>query len=258
MSLKPSLTLKVVRTGSVGNCYILECGEHSLILDCGVHHKEIQQAIDYNMIGVDAVLVTHVHGDHASGIKYWLTMGIPVFSCREVAEAYPGVEALRSKFVRRVGQKRWSVIPFVVPHDNTENYGYLIKCPNGEQVLYATDYAYIKDRFASYKVEHFLLECNYMDYKDVSGDSLKDEHVIHGHAPLSVVKGFLEANLTENTKNIILCHLSKDNADRKRILAEIRSIMPENVKVSIAERGKTEILCEGELDESNSDRTEGS
>lgn len=255
MSLKPSLTLKVVRTGSVGNCYILECGEHSLILDCGVHHKEIQQAIDYNMIGVDAVLVTHVHGDHASGIKYWLTMGIPVFSCREVAEAYPGVEALRSKFVRRVGQKRWSVIPFVVPHDNTENYGYLIKCPNGEQVLYATDYAYIKDRFASYKVEHFLLECNYMDYKDVSGDSLKDEHVIHGHAPLSVVKGFLEANLTENTKNIILCHLSKDNADPKEIMRVITEAMPERVNVTIAKRGLNLTLTKGDPDDERGEST---
>lgn len=246
------LTLNTVRTGSVGNCYVLKCGEHSLILDCGVNYKEILKAADYETIGIDAVLVTHVHGDHVSGVKYWLTMGVPVYSCKEVCEAYPGVEFLKSKFVRRRGA--WAIIPFHVPHDATENYGYLIKCPNGEQLLYATDFAFIKDRFTSYKIEHFLLECNYMEYSDIHDDE-KGEHVLHGHAPLSVVKDFLKTNLSENTKTVTICHLSKENADRKKILAEIRSIMPENIKVSIAERGKTEILCEGEKNDIRGEST---
>lgn len=247
------LTLNTVRTGSVGNCYVLKCGEHSLILDCGVNYKEILKAADYETIGIDAVLVTHVHGDHVSGVKYWLTMGVPVYSCKEVCEAYPGVEFLKSKFVRRRGA--WAIIPFHVPHDATENYGYLIKCPNGEQLLYATDFAFIKDRFTTYKIEHFLLECNYMDYKDVSGDSLKEEHVIHGHAPLSVVKGFLEANLTENTKNIILCHLSKENADPKEIMRVITEAMPERVNVTIAKRGVTLTLTKGDPDDERGEST---
>ena len=84
-----------------------------------------------------------------------------------------------------------------------------------------------------------------MEYGDIHDDE-KGEHVLHGHAPLSVVKDFLTTNLSENTKTVTICHLSKENADREKILAEIRGIMPKNVKVSIAERGKIEILCEGE------------
>ena len=61
--------------------------------------------------------------------------------------------------------------------------------------------------------------------------------------------------MSENTKTVTICHLSKENADRKKILAEIRGIMPENVKVSIAERGKTEILCEGEKNDIRGEST---
>ena len=102
-------TIKTVRTGSVGNCYALTCGNHHLLLDVGVHYKEIQKALDYDIIGIDAALVTHVHGDHVSGVKYWLTMGVDVLSSKQVVEAYPGVEFIRAGFVRNV--HGWKVIP---------------------------------------------------------------------------------------------------------------------------------------------------
>ena len=240
-------TLKTVRTGSVGNCYIVSCDEHHLLLDVGVHYKEIHKALEYDIIGIDAALVTHVHGDHISGVKYWLTMGVDVLSNKQVVEAYPGVEFIRAGYVRNV--HGWKVIPFVVPHDATENYGYLIKLLNGEQLLYATDFAYIPKTFKTYKIEHFLLECNYMDYDEVegSGDAFeKRDHVIHGHAPLGVVKDFLEANMTDAMKTVTLCHLSRENADSKKILKEIKRIVPDNVTVSIATKGSTVVLEEGE------------
>ena len=237
-----NLTLNTIRTGSVGNSYLLTCGDHSIILDVGVNYKEILKACHYDLVSIDGILVTHVHGDHAGGIKYWLTMGIPVFSNAEVCKAYAGVECIKPKFVRRFGQRRWAVIPFNLPHDGVENYGWLIRCPNGEKLLYATDYAYIKETFTKYGVEHFLLECNFMDYSDIEGESGKGEHVLHGHAPLSVVEGFLAVNCTEATKSITLCHLSRENAIPEAIREHITAITPEGVAVNIATRGETLVL----------------
>lgn len=55
------LKLKTLSTGSSGNCYLLSTENETLILDCGVPIKDIKKGLNYNIMGVSGVAVTHSH-----------------------------------------------------------------------------------------------------------------------------------------------------------------------------------------------------
>lgn len=55
------MELKVIGTGSTGNCYILKHKTDMLLLDAGVSKDKILKAIDFNTAVIDGVLVSHQH-----------------------------------------------------------------------------------------------------------------------------------------------------------------------------------------------------
>lgn len=64
-------------------------------------------------------------------------------------------------------------------------------------------------------------------------------HALKGHSSLSVVKSFAEVNKTPDLRNIILCHLSSENADPETMQKEIQSVAGKWVKVDVAKVGMT-------------------
>ena len=66
-------------SGSSGNCYILTCNNEKLILDCGLPIKVIKQGLDFDLQGIQGVLVTHCHKDHSLSADDFKKMGLPVF-----------------------------------------------------------------------------------------------------------------------------------------------------------------------------------
>ena len=54
-------SLKCVGSGSSGNCYILTCNSEKLILDCGLPIKVIKQGLDFDLGGIQGVLISHAH-----------------------------------------------------------------------------------------------------------------------------------------------------------------------------------------------------
>ena len=54
-------TLKIINSGSSGNCYILTCDNEKLILDCGLPIKVIKQGLDFDLGGIQGVLISHAH-----------------------------------------------------------------------------------------------------------------------------------------------------------------------------------------------------
>ena len=56
------MKLTCLATGSTGNCYLLEHDKETLILDCGIPVKQIKQGLDWELGGIQGVLVSHAHG----------------------------------------------------------------------------------------------------------------------------------------------------------------------------------------------------
>ena len=67
-------------------------------------------------------------------------------------------------------------------------------------------------------------------------DSAKYEHVLKGHSSISTVRDIILANKTPDLRNIILCHLSGENADPETMQKEVQSVAGKWVRVEVAEK----------------------
>ena len=216
------MKLKVLGSGSSGNCYLLSHNDETLILDAGLPIKEIKIGLDFNLLGVAGALITHTHQDHSLSADDLKKLGIKVWK-----------PYLEEKKIQTKQFGNFKVSCFDVPHDEVENRGFLIEC-DGEKLLYATDFEYIPYNFRKQEVDHLLIECNYID-EYVNLDAHNKGHVFKGHAELKTSLKVVEANKTNKLKNVVFCHLSKENSDSNKIIEEAKKVS--SCPIEIAQKG---------------------
>lgn len=141
---------------------------------------------------------------------------------------------------RQIG--KFHIFCFQVPHNGTENYGFLIMV-DGQKLLYLTDLEYCPYVFKKQRLDHMLIECNYQK-KYVDMDAPNYVHKVKGHCKLETCKGIVEANKSDTLQNIILCHLGGDTTDADECVAEVKKIAP-LANVDYAAAGKEWILRNG-------------
>ena len=219
------LNLKVLSTGSKGNCYLLSTENETLVLDCGVPIKEIKKALDFNVARICGVLSTHGHQDHCKSEPDFTNMGIQVFR--------PYDEQIACSLATKCGP--FMVQAFKLPHNGAPNYGFLITV-DGQKILYMTDFEYCQYTFKNQKINHILIECNYQN-KYVNRDLPNYEHKIRGHCELETCKGFIETNKSEELKSVLLLHMGGGTCDPTECVEEIRKITDANVRVDYARKG---------------------
>src|SRR5215470_5337402 len=67
-----TMTVSVLGSGSRGNATFVKTERVRLLIDAGMSRKEIAsrlEGIGEDPNGIDAVLITHEHTDHAGGLK---------------------------------------------------------------------------------------------------------------------------------------------------------------------------------------------
>lgn len=139
----------VLGSGSTGNA-VLICSEKTKILvDVGLSAKETLRRlalVGVSFADLDAILVTHEHSDHASGLRVLLnTVTCPVFMSGATRDAYvrekinktnnepqKRSDALKNRYAEiessrdfRIGDVDFE--PFSVPHDAADNFGFIAK-----------------------------------------------------------------------------------------------------------------------------------
>lgn len=233
------MKIKVLGSSSSGNCYVLEEARLSntdyerLILDAGISFTQVMRSINWDYASVRGCLVTHEHRDHCASSYDLARHGIDVYSCPEVAQSVPLVRRMAECKAYRIGF--YKAAPFRVPHGDVGCYGYFVWTPQGERVLYATDFQYIPYHFRELKPTHLLIECNYSDSQNLIHEE-KFEHVLRGHASLATALGVVEANLTDELRCVVLCHISRSE-DAEAMRAFVQEYVGESVSVYVADKG---------------------
>lgn len=227
--------VRCIGSGSSGNSYALVDNDSKiLLLDLGMSVKEIKRAIDYRISDVVGAVVTHAHADHSKSVKDFESMGIPVFA------PYKGLEPM--------GLYGWkgTIQAFDLTdkdghfkHTNADGtecpcYGFLIQHPDMGRLLYITDTEFCKWKFKD--INHILISCNYQS-KYITDDDAKRNHVLKGHMELETVKEFVKANKSNALRNVILCHLSSENANAEEMIAEVKKVAGIGVNVDYARPG---------------------
>lgn len=150
-------------------------------------------------------------------------MGIPVYAPYE------------EQGIAYVDWGGYRIKAFSLPHDGTQNYGFLISC-DGMKVLYMTDFEYCQYNFKSLNVDHILIECNYID-ELVDEDAANFKHKVLGHASLSTCRDFISSNRTDALKTVVLLHLGSETSDPNKMMVEISKVARNGVFVDCARPG---------------------
>jgi len=215
------MLLRVIGSGSTGNCYILDNGNEALLLDLGCKPDEVKKALDFNISKVVGAVVSHGHTDHAKYIKGFEKMGIEVFC------PWKSDKPKRKKYLGNFTIKIFDLVHSVT------NYGFLIEHNDLGRMLYITDTEYVKYRF--HNINTFLIEANYKD-DYVEHTEGNYEHVMRGHMNIETTSAFLNVNRDISTKYIILCHLSATHGNATEFKQRIKDEQAGCI-VEVAEKG---------------------
>ncbi|MGL4852253.1 MAG: MBL fold metallo-hydrolase [Phocaeicola sp.] len=219
-----------IGSGSSGNAYYVGTSEGGILVDAGVGIRTLKRSLKERGISLEAiqaVFVTHDHADHIKAVghlgeKYH----IPIYATQEVhggiTRNYCVTEKLTEAHTCYVEKEQplqlgaFTITPFEVPHDGTDNVGYCIEV-GGRVFSFLTDLGEITETAAHYirKAHYLIIEANYDDEMLRMGSYplyLKDRiRGRNGHMSNHETAQFLAENYELHLKYIFLCHLSKDN-----------------------------------------------
>lgn len=235
------MRLKVLASGSKGNCYILQGEEKTLLLECGINYKDILKGLDFNLIDVAGCLISHEHKDHSKAIKDIMLAGITTVTSDGTAKSLNAYEHMfyRVQPVKNeqlFNLEKFSILPFKVQHDAADPLGFLIHHSEMGKLLFITDSYYCEYKFKG--LNHIMIECNYS--KKILNERIENGEVhpalgsrlIKSHFSLENVKEFLKANDLREVKDIILLHLSDGNSDGPMFKEEIQKLTGKPVYIA--------------------------
>ena len=217
-------------SGSSGNCYYLWTETDSLLIDTGVGVRMLKKYFrDYglSLSKVRRILITHDHADH---IKCVGSMShdyqLPVYATRQVHSGIDRnycVARKVSQDLRRyiesgvtIHEGDFTITPFTVPHDSSDNVGYFIQT-DGVNFCLITDAGRVTDEMAQYigGAHYLVIEANHDREMLRQGPYpyyLK-ERIANGNGHLNneACGEAIARHMGQHLRYVWLCHLSEEN-----------------------------------------------
>ena len=226
------MDIRVIGSGSAGNCYLIDDGKTALLLDAGIAFSEIQKAMNFDTSHIRGCLITHRHGDHAKAGKDMAKRGIKVYANVNTAVAVgKGAKVLEP--LTSYGIDTMTILPFEVVHD-VPCFGYRIdSLVTGERLVYITDA--VGFRFSIKGTTHLLVECNHSHEKLIERVRINEMNPVLGnrvaktHMSFETLTRYLSDGRiqTDKLKKVMLIHLSDGNSDAGMFRESIQELLPE-------------------------------
>ncbi len=228
----PEFHISVLGSGSTGNVTFVSDGSVRVLLDAGLACKEIEKRLRLFGVSprhVDAVLVSHEHGDHARGAwRFCSKHRIPLYATEGTFRFMPRVPEKEVEWVRvRSGASfklgRLTVDLFPTPHDAADPVGFRLR--RGKLAFgHVTDIGHVSEEVSTglRGCDAILIESNHDVEMLRSGDypdSLK--HRVgsrFGHLSNEALARYLEERLPGAVRHLFLAHLSRQNNHESLVL----------------------------------------
>lgn len=238
-------------SGSRGNGLVIESGATRVLVNCGFGPRQLATRLERLGLSVnqlDAMLVTHEHSDHVSGVASCAQRyGLDVYLTHGTLAAI-GMKAVQVKLIDNhaafsVGDIE--VIPFPVPHDAREPTQFVFS--NGSHRLgVLTDAGCVTPHMVDMLsgCAALVLECNHDADMLVAGrypPHLKRRIAGRfGHLDNSAAAQLLRRLDRRNLQHVIAAHLSQENntPELARVaLAAVLNCHPDWITVADQETG---------------------
>ena len=217
----------VLASGSSGNATLIVAGQTRVLIDCGLSARETIRrihAVGEDASRLDAVIVTHEHGDHARGlVSLSKALNVPIYistaaldACNlgEKVKVIRRGEAISSSQDFEIGAFRFR--PFAIPHDAADPMAFTVEA-NGAKMGIAVDLGYVNalaaERFrgsdvliieANHEIE-MLRACTYYPW------ALKQRIMSRqGHTSNDEMARYLSEDFDGQAEHIVLAHLSRN------------------------------------------------
>lgn len=232
------MNIKVIASGSKGNCYLINDNKTTLMLDAGISIKQIQIACNFGLSQIDGCLVTHEHKDHSKAVNDLTKKAVDIYTSEGTIKEC-GLNGHRINVIKPLEQIQigtFKVLPFDVQHDAEEPLGFLIQSiETKEKLLYFIDTCYLKYKFKD--LNYIMAECNYSRkilYKNIEAGIIEQalaQRIIKSHMSLETLIDILKVNDLSNVHQIYLIHISQDNGDKKHFEKQIKKLTNSDVYV---------------------------
>ena len=244
-----SLSFTHLGTGSRGNSTLVESNDTKILIDQGFSGKQLETRLarmEIKPTEIDAILLTHHHGDHGGGAsiaqKRW---NIPIFCNDRTATALNldlrNVRLFESLEALEFGDDL-ALLPVPVPHSGADNVAF-VASHKGERGAVITDLGSWTDELVNHVsgCQHISIEANYDHNRLWNGPypmRLKDRIAGRGgHLSNDQTGEFLANVVDKNTRSIVLTHLSeKNNAPHiaeSSVLYHVDDIFEGDIRISL-------------------------
>ena len=257
------LKLCVLASGSSGNCTFIGTENTRILVDAGLSARKTAlrlAEIDERIEAIDAIVVSHEHGDHIAGLRVLQKKyGIPVYANAGVMQSLgDGIHGACFTTGASFSVGDFSIHPFPVPHDASDPVGFVFAA-GCRKVGIATDIGMVtnalRERLRS--CHAVVIEANHDEtllHEANRPWSLKQRiRGNQGHLSNRTAAGLMAEIAGDGLQHLFLAHLSSDCNSPQHALKTFETILLEaghshvTVRLTGAD-GVSEIL---ELDEVN-------
>ncbi len=220
-------------SSSSGNCYYIEMQRKEpmppakILLEAGISYKEVIKKAGMEQVdlsGIDAILVTHEHQDHARAVKDFRNRGFRVYGNARITEGDPAL-TLAAKTTKVIAIDT-TVTPISVEHDAPDSLGFIVRTPL-ESMVFINDCKYFAADLSSIPFDYVAIEANYdgqtvhfayeQAKKDSNrGDMNRYQRIVNAHMSIAHCIKHLEKMDLSQCKAIFLMHLSDRNSNAER------------------------------------------
>jgi len=228
-----------IASSSEANSTWIKSKEASILIDGGTTLKRITNSVE-NPTELDALFITHEHGDHINGAgaigrKYKMPIYIHEYSFKSKEEKFNNCKIQYLKPSDTIKIKDLEITPFSTRHDCRYSFGFMVKDKEGSVLCYLTDTGIITSLMLSKVKESNILfiEADYDEeglrkYADYS-DDLKDRiSGDFGHLSNQQTIKLLKMLDLEKYKLIVLGHLSKRTNSPETLTSLLETNFPKN------------------------------
>lgn len=210
-------------SGSQGNGLLVTVGSTTVMVDCGFGLRDCTQRLARLGLApdaLDAILVTHEHGDHIDGVaKFAGRHAIPVWLTHGTSRYLGDRDGLTVNHIE--GYQRFAIgdleiAPFPVPHDAAEPSQFVLG-DGARRIGVLTDAGSVTPHMVEMLTgcEALFLECNHDEDRLRGSDyppSLIDRVAGHyGHLSNTAAAELLRRVAHPRLQHVVAAHLSQQN-----------------------------------------------